>query len=841
MMSLLSTLFPNRNDRQIKRYTKRVFNINNHHGPIMARASDDELKATTLKLKAKLNEGQTLDDILEEAFALVREASSRILGLRHYDVQLIGGMILHEGKIAEMSTGEGKTLVATLPAYLNALNGQGVHIITVNPYLVERDQAWMKPLYDFLGLTVGCILPHMQQSQRKQAYRCDIVYGSNNELAFDYLRDNMAYDLNDRVQAKRAFALVDEVDSILIDEARTPLIISGSTEESSHLYTIMIDVARRLKVEAESCDLTIDEKEKQVHLTEQGQTHAEALMIKAKLIDKDGSLYDQHHIHLLAYLNAALRALHLYQKDIDYMIKDKQAMIIDEHTGRVLEGRRWSEGLHQSIEAKEKLPIQQENQTLACITFQNYFRLYDKLSGMTGTADTEATEFQEIYSLEVLIVPSNKTNIRDDIQDSIFMTYEEKIEAIIDEIKTRHTKGQPILVGTTSIESSEKIAQALQHRNIKHHVLNAKHHEKEAHIIAQAGKPFAITIATNMAGRGTDIILGGNIQEAIADLGHEPKPQAIEAIKQQWKLDHEKVLSLGGLFVLGTERHESRRIDNQLRGRCARQGDPGSTRFFLCLQDPLLRIFASDKMSQFIQSLSKEKGVALQAPMLTRAIENAQRKVEGFHFDIRKQLLKFDDAASDQRRVIYEQREHIMIDDNICATLISMQEQMIGDLIERFLPQDNPSAWDIDGLQTLLAQQFHCYVDLTQHDDALSHHHVRDAIIAGLKVNDDHKKALIDAQDIERVAKAILLQTLDWHWKEHLAAIEHLKQSIQLRSYAQKNPMDEFKRESFEMFNTMLDTIGFETLSKWHLLQPQKPEKSPSNYDTSTSISYHES
>jgi preprotein translocase subunit SecA len=816
----VTKLFGSRNDRMLKRLNKTVVEINRLEADLEA-LDDAALQSKALEMKSLW---QTEGNVsIPQAFALVREASKRVFGMRHFDVQMLGGMVLDQGKIAEMRTGEGKTLTATLAAYLNALDGKGVHIVTVNDYLAKRDADWSRPLFEFLGMTVGCNLPGMSHEDKKHAYQADITYGTNNEFGFDYLRDNMAFRPQDRVQKPLNYAIVDEVDSILIDEARTPLIISGQAEDSSDVYMrinrIIPELVQQEKEDKEEQsndddfvvgDFTIDEKAKQIHLTEHGQLHVEKILKTQGILNEDDSLFSAANISLMHHINAALRAHKLFNKDVDYIVKNGEVVIVDEHTGRTMEGRRWSEGLHQAIEAKEKLKIQHENQTLASITFQNYFRLYQKLAGMTGTADTEAFEFQHIYGLETAIIPTNKPMIRDDKADQIFLTAEEKYFAIVDDIKSCVERGQPTLVGTVSIENSELLSRILKKEKIVHKVLNAKFHAQEADIVSQAGKPGAVTIATNMAGRGTDIVLGGNWQADI-DKINSPKPEKVQRIQEQWQKDHQAVLDAGGLHIIGTERHESRRIDNQLRGRSGRQGDPGSSRFYLSLEDPLMRIFASEKMAGMMKRLGMERGESIEHPWVNRAIENAQRKVEGRNFDIRKQLLEFDDVANDQRKVIYEQRNELLDEGNIDDTIQAIREDVVDNTISEYIPpQSLEEMWDIPGLQDRIKGDF--LLDLPiqtwlDEDDKLYEETLRERIIEQVSQLYQAKEQAVGASVLRQFEKAIMLQTLDTHWKEHLAAMDHLRQGIHLRGYAQKNPKQEYKRESFVLFNDMLENL----------------------------------
>ena len=821
--SILTKIFGSRNDRILKKLNVAVEQINQLE-PTLEALSDEQLKAKTSEFSARLADGASTDEIMIEAFAVVREASKRVFGMRHFDVQMLGGQVLHQGKIAEMRTGEGKTLTSTLPTYLNALTGKGVHVITVNDYLARRDADWSRPLFEFLGLTVGCNVPGMNHQQKKAAYAADITYGTNNEFGFDYLRDNMAFSPQDRVQRPLFFAVIDEVDSILIDEARTPLIISGQAEDSSELYRrinkIIPELIKQDKEGEEGKsgegDFTIDEKSRQVHLTENGQIHVEQILQREGILGADESLFAAANISFLHHVNAALRAHKLFHRDVDYIVKESDIVIVDEHTGRTMEGRRWSEGLHQAIEAKEGVKIQNENQTLASITFQNYFRLYDKLAGMTGTADTEAFEFQHIYGLETVVIPTNKPMIRKDKADLIYLTAEEKYEAIVEDIKDCVKRGQPALVGTVSIENSELLSNILKKAKIPHKVLNAKFHEQEADIVAQAGKPGAITIATNMAGRGTDIVLGGNWKAALEKI-NDPKPGTVEKIKAEWKADHEAVLKAGGLHIIGTERHESRRIDNQLRGRSGRQGDPGSSRFYLSLDDALMRIFASEKMGNMMKRLGMERGEAIEHPWVTRAIENAQRKVEGRNFDIRKQLLEYDDVANDQRKVIYQQRNELLDEGEISSTIDAIREDVVNSVIDQYIPpQSLDEMWDIDGLEARFKADFLLDLPIKQwlaDDNKLFEEKLRERILEEVVQAYRNKETIVGAPVIRHFEKAVMLQNLDSHWKEHLAAMDYLRQGIHLRGFAQKNPKQEYKRESFELFSQMLETLKVEVVT----------------------------
>ncbi|MDW1628696.1 preprotein translocase subunit SecA [Vibrio sp. Y176] len=832
---LLTKVIGSRNDRTLRRLRKIVKEINNFE-PTFEALSDEELKAKTVEFRERLEKGETLDKLLPEAFATVREASKRVYGMRHFDVQLIGGMVLNAGQIAEMRTGEGKTLTATLPAYLNALAGKGVHIVTVNDYLAKRDAETNRPLFEFLGMTVGVNVPNMPPQEKKEAYQADILYGTNNEFGFDYLRDNMAFRSEDRVQRERFFAVVDEVDSILIDEARTPLIISGPAEDSSELYTrINLLIPHLKKQDKEDSEeyrgdghYTVDEKSKQVYLTETGQEYVEELLVKNGLMEEGDTLYSPTNISMLHHVNAALRAHVLFERNVDYIVTDEgEVVIVDEHTGRTMPGRRWSEGLHQAVEAKEGVKIQNENQTLASITFQNYFRLYEKLSGMTGTADTEAFEFQSIYGLETVVIPTNKPMIRNDMPDVVYRTEAEKFAAIIEDIKERVAKGQPTLVGTVSIEKSELLSNALKKAKIKHNVLNAKFHEKEAEIVAEAGMPGAVTIATNMAGRGTDIVLGGSWQSKVEAL-ENPTQEQIDAIKADWKVVHDQVLDAGGLHIIGTERHESRRIDNQLRGRSGRQGDAGSSRFYLSMEDSLLRIFTSDRMASLIQS-GMEEGEAIESKMLSRSIEKAQRKVEGRNFDIRKQLLEYDDVANDQRKVVYELRDELMNVEDISGMIEQNREDVLTAVIDEYIPpQSLEDMWDVEGLQERLKADFDLDAPVKQwleEDDKLYEEALREKIINLAVEVYKEKEEVVGAQVLRNFEKSVMLQTLDTLWKEHLAAMDHLRQGIHLRGYAQKNPKQEYKRESFELFEGLLEALKTDVITVLSRVRVQQQEE----------------
>ncbi|MCX9566888.1 preprotein translocase subunit SecA [Vibrio cholerae] len=832
---LLTKVIGSRNDRTLRRLRKIVKEINNYE-PAFEALSDEELKAKTVEFRQRIEQGENLDQLLPEAFATVREASKRVFGMRHFDVQLIGGMVLHGGQIAEMRTGEGKTLTATLAAYLNALPGKGVHIVTVNDYLAKRDAETNRPLFEFLGMTVGVNIPNMPQPAKKDAYQADILYGTNNEFGFDYLRDNMAFRPEDRVQRARFFAVVDEVDSILIDEARTPLIISGPAEDSSDLYIRINKLIPLLqKQDKEDSEeyrgdghFTVDEKSKQVHLTETGQEFVEELLVKNGMMQEGDTLYSPANISLLHHVNAALRAHVLFEKNVDYIVTpDGEVVIVDEHTGRTMPGRRWSDGLHQAVEAKEGVKIQNENQTLASITFQNYFRLYEKLSGMTGTADTEAFEFQQIYGLETVVIPTNKPMVRNDMPDVVYRSEAEKFAAIIEDIKQRVEKGQPVLVGTVSIEKSELLSNALKKAGIKHNVLNAKFHEKEAEIVAEAGKPGAVTIATNMAGRGTDIVLGGSWQAKVEKLDN-PTQDQIDAIKAEWKQVHDQVLQAGGLHIIGTERHESRRIDNQLRGRSGRQGDAGSSRFYLSMEDTLLRIFTSDRMAALIQS-GMDEGEAIESKMLSRSIEKAQRKVEGRNFDIRKQLLEYDDVANDQRKVVYELRDELMSADDISDMIAQNREDVLNAVMDEYIPpQSLEDMWDIKGLEDRLKNDFDLPLPIQSWLDAdnkLYEEALRERIIEQAVEVYKAKEQAVSPAVMRNFEKSVMLQTLDTLWKEHLAAMDHLRQGIHLRGYAQKNPKQEYKRESFELFEELLESLKSDVITVLSKVRVQQQEE----------------
>ncbi|MEQ1962313.1 preprotein translocase subunit SecA [Xenorhabdus khoisanae] len=835
LIKLLTKIFGSRNDRTLRRLRK-VVDVINRMEPDFEKLSDEELKAKTEQFRVRLKEGESLDKILPEAFATVREASKRVFGMRHFDAQLLGGMVLNERCIAEMRTGEGKTLTATLPAYLNALSGRGVHVVTVNDYLAQRDAENNRPLFEFLGLTVGINLPGMPAPAKREAYAADITYGTNNEYGFDYLRDNMAFSPEERVQRKLHYALVDEVDSILIDEARTPLIISGPAEDSSELY-IKVDklIPKLIRQEKEDSDtfqgeghFSVDEKTRQVNLTERGLVLVEELLVEAKLMEEGESLYSPTNIMLMHHVTAALRAHALFTRDVDYIVKDGEVIIVDEHTGRTMQGRRWSDGLHQAVEAKEHVEIQNENQTLASITFQNYFRIYDKLAGMTGTADTEAFEFSSIYKLDTIVIPTNRPMIRQDLPDLVYMTEAEKIEAIIEDIKERTSRGQPVLVGTISIEKSELVSNALTKAGIVHNVLNAKFHAMEADIIAQAGQASTVTIATNMAGRGTDIMLGGSWQTEISKL-ENPTEAEIEKIKAAWQERHDAVLAAGGLHIVGTERHESRRIDNQLRGRAGRQGDAGSSRFYLSMEDSLMRIFASDRVTGMMRKLGMQPGEAIEHPWVTKAIANAQRKVESRNFDIRKQLLEYDDVANDQRRAIYAQRNDLLDVSDVSETIASIREDVFKTTIDAYIPpQSLEEMWDVEGLQERLVNDFDLELPIKEWLDKEPELHeetLRERILEKAIEVYKQKEEVVSAEMMRNFEKGIMLQTLDTLWKEHLAAMDYLRQGIHLRGYAQKDPKQEYKRESFAMFSNMLESLKYEVISTLSKVQVRMPEE----------------
>ena len=852
--NLLKKVFGSRNDRLIKQYFQTVGTINALEVRVGALA-DAELRTKTEEFKQRIADGTTLDALLPEAFAVVREASKRTLGMRHFDVQLIGGMVLHSGKIAEMRTGEGKTLMATLPAYLNALAGKGVHLVTVNDYLAKRDAEWMGRIYQFLDVSVGVILSQMDHGDKQAAYAADITYGTNNEYGFDYLRDNMVNHPAERVQRVLNYAIVDEVDSILIDEARTPLIISGQAEGSTDVYLRMNTLIPKLvrqETEKSPGDFSVDEKSQQVLLSETGFEHAEKLLAESGLLSLGTSLYDPANINLVHHLYAALRAHALFLRDQHYVVQEGEVIIVDEFTGRLMSGRRWSEGLHQAVEAKEGVPIQKENQTLASITFQNYFRMYQKLAGMTGTADTEAYEFQQIYGLETVIIPTHRPMIRNDRMDQVFRTMGEKNRAIIEDIKDCYQRGQPVLVGTTSIENNELLSELLTQENFSHQVLNAKQHAREAEIVAQAGRPKMITIATNMAGRGTDIVLGGNPEpeleriRADENIDEPAKLARITELQGEWQFLHDEVLKHGGLHIIGTERHESRRVDNQLRGRSGRQGDPGSSRFYLSLEDPLLRIFASDRVANIMQRLNMPEGEAIEHPWVTRAIENAQRKVEARNFDMRKQLLEYDDVANDQRKVIYQQRNELLESLDISETITAMREDVLRNLIALYIPsQSVEEQWDIPGLEKALAAEYQLQLPVQEwleKESDLHEENLHQRVAAVAHENYSRKVDQVGVNVMHQYERAVMLQSLDTHWREHLAALDHLRQGIHLRGYAQKNPKQEYKREAFELFTTMLDEIKTEVtriLVTVQIRSEQQVEAAAETQRSPVNVQYH--
>ena len=830
LSKVIKSVFGSRNDRIIKQLNQRVLLINQLEASMQA-LSDDQLIQKTEEFKQRFTAGETLEQLLNEAFAVCREAAVRTLEMRHYDVQLIGGMILHNNQITEMRTGEGKTLVATLPAYLNALSGKGVHIVTVNDYLAERDAEWMGQIYKFLGLSVGVVLSSMDYTTKRESYKTDITYGTNNQFGFDYMHDNLCFSLEERVQRELNYAIVDEVDSILIDEARTPLIISGQASDSSDLYSRINSIIPRLSrvtIEEGPGDYTVDEKSKQAFLTEAGHDSAERLMIEAGLLNEGESLYDASNIALVHHLNAGLRAHSIYSRDVDYIVQDGGIVIVDEFTGRTMPGRRWSEGLHQAIEAKEGVNIQHENQTIASITFQNYFRLYNGLAGMTGTADTEAFEFQQIYGLEVVVVPTNKEMIREDFGDLIYLTVGEKFESIIEDIHDCVKRGQPVLVGTTSVETSELLSGMLDKVKVKHQILNAKQHEREAKIIADAGLPGTVTIATNMAGRGTDIVLGGNLEVELKELAEDQQVER-EGRISEWQKRHDAVIASGGLHIIGTERHESRRIDNQLRGRSGRQGDPGSTRFYLSMEDSLMRIFASEKVAGLMQKLGMEEGEAIEHPWVSRAIENAQRKVEAHNFDIRKQLLQYDDVANDQRKVIYQQRDDLLHSESITDAISAMRKDVLHAVYRAHLPVNSlDEQWDISGLEQTLLNEFGIELPIQQwldDDDQITDEDIYKRILEHFESSYQAKAETLGDELLVRLEKEITLMILDRHWKDHLAAMDYLRQGIGLRGYAQKNPVQEYKRESFEMFTAMLDGINYEVIQALTRVQIRSEEQ----------------
>lgn len=844
--NFLTKIFGSRNDRLLKQYRRTVEQINALEAGL-EKLSDDQLRAKTDEFRERLAKGEELDALLPEAFAVVREASKRTMRMRHFDVQLMGGMALHQGKIAEMRTGEGKTLTATLPVYLNALTGKGVHVVTVNDYLANRDAKWMGKLYNFLGLTVGVNLPQMPREEKQAAYRADITYGTNNEFGFDYLRDNMVYEVADRVARGLNYAIVDEVDSILIDEARTPLIISGQAEDHTDMYLAIrrvVPLLTRQEGEADPRtgegvikpgDFTVDEKTHQVSMTEQGHENAERILANLGLIPEGATLYDPANISLMHHLNAALRAQHLFHRDQHYVVQEGEIVIVDEFTGRLMAGRRWSDGLHQAVEAKEGVAIQPENQTLASITFQNYFRLYGKLAGMTGTADTEAYEFQEIYGLETVVVPPNRPSKRDDQLDRVYKSTDEKYAAAIQDIRECHERGQPVLVGTTSIENSELISQKLREANLPHQVLNAKQHAREADIVAQAGRPKMITIATNMAGRGTDIVLGGNVEKAVEAVEADPsldeaaKQQRAAELRAQWQKDHEFVVQQGGLRIIATERHESRRIDNQLRGRSGRQGDPGSSRFYLSLDDPLMRIFAGDRVRAIMDRLKMPEGEAIEAGIVTRSIESAQRKVEGRNFDMRKQLLEYDDVSNDQRKVIYQQRNDILDAQNLGAQIAALREGCFTDLVRQYVPQESvEEQWDLAGLEKALQDDWGIQLPLKRHVEAataISDEDIVEQVVSVANSAFANKVEQIGEENFTHFERMVLLQSIDSHWREHLAALDYLRQGIHLRGYAQKQPKQEYKREAFELFGQMLDAVKNEVTRVLMTVKVQSAEQ----------------
>ena len=854
LQNAFKKIFGSRNDRLVKQYMQKVRAINALE-PAMEKLTDAELRAKTDEFRARLAKGETLDQLLPEAFAVVREGGKRALGMRHFDVQLVGGMVLHAGKISEMRTGEGKTLMATLPAYLNALPGKGVHVVTVNDYLASRDAQWMARLYGFLGLTVGINLSQMPHEQKQAAYAADITYGTNNEYGFDYLRDNMVFQMSEKVQRALNFAIVDEVDSILIDEARTPLIISGQAEDNTDLYlsinAIPGHLVRQEKEDGEG-DYWVDEKAHTVLISETGHEKIEAVMMEMGLLPEGSSLYDASNIRLMHHVNAALRAHAVYHRDQHYVVQSGEVVIVDEFTGRLMAGRRWSEGLHQAVEAKEGVAIQKENQTLASITFQNYFRMYNKLSGMTGTADTEAYEFQQIYNLETVVIPTHRPMIRKDLHDQVFLTAQDKYAAVIKDIRDCQQRGQPVLVGTTSIEINEYLSSLLAKAGLQHEVLNAKQHAREAEVVAQAGRPGAITIATNMAGRGTDIVLGGSIQKQLdaidADeaLPAAEKEARKEQIRSQWQQVHEQVLAAGGLHIIGTERHESRRVDNQLRGRSGRQGDPGSSRFFLSLEDSLLRIFASDRVAAIMNKLKLPEGEAIEHPWVSRAIENAQRKVEARNFDIRKQLLEYDDVANDQRKVIYEQRNELLAAEDIADTILSMRTDVVNTVIDQHIPPGSmEEQWDVEGAEKMLESEFTLQIPLAQwlkDDEKLDEQGLRAKAVEAASAAYAAKEAVVGSEVLRHFERAVMLQSLDSHWREHLAALDQLRQGIHLRSYAQKDPKQEYKREAFLLFSNMLDAVKMEVTRITTTVQirtEQDVEAVEQQHEEVSNVQYH--
>ncbi len=857
--NFLKKIFGSRNDRLLRQYAGVVTRINELEKG-MAALADEQLAAKTAEFKQRLADGEALDGLLPEAFAVVREAGKRVLGMRHFDMQLVGGMVLHYGKISEMRTGEGKTLVATLPSYLNALSGRGVHVITVNDYLASRDAEWMGRLHRFLGLSVGVNLSQMDHEAKQAAYAADITYGTNNEFGFDYLRDNMVYGRGERVQRGLNYAIVDEVDSILIDEARTPLIISGQAEDHTELYIKMNAVAPLLtkgeagtqEGEPDTGDYTVDLKAHQVLLTEEGHEKAEEILARMGLLPEGASLYEPGNILLIHHLYAALRAHNLFHRDQQYVVQDGEVVIVDEFTGRLMSGRRWSDGLHQAVEAKEGVQIQNENQTLASITFQNYFRMYGKLAGMTGTADTEAYEFHQIYGLETVVIPTNKPMIRKDANDQIYRTAQEKYTAIIADIKDCHGRGQPVLVGTTSIENSELLSTLLDKEKLPHQVLNAKQHAREAEIVVQAGSPGVITIATNMAGRGTDIVLGGSIEKPLADirndeaLSAEEKEKRTAALRADWQIVHDKVLAAGGLHIIGSERHESRRIDNQLRGRAGRQGDPGSSRFYLALDDPLLKIFAGDRLNTIMVRLKMPEGEAIEHPLVSRSLESAQRKVEQRNFDIRKQLLEYDDVANDQRKVIYQQRNELLDTEDISETISAMRQGVMHDAFRLHVPAESvEEQWDIPNLEASLAAEFMLklpVVEWIKSEPTLGEDDILRRILDAADAYYADKVARVDLEAWRGFERNVMLQSLDSHWREHLAALDHLRQGIHLRGYAQKNPKQEYKREAFELFESLLNTVRMEVtrfLMTVEIRSPEQIEEVEQNHPQVENVQYH--
>ena len=826
---LVRKIFGSRNERIIKHLRKIAEKINALEEQYSA-LEDHEFPLKTEAFRNRHKQGESLDDLLPEAFALVREAGKRKLSMRHFDMQLVGGMVLHEGKISEMRTGEGKTLVATLPAYLNALSGKGVHVITVNDYLARRDSEWMNHIYEFIGLTTSVIYTGISQEDRSRAYAADITYGTNNEFGFDYLRDNLAFANESRVQRELNYAIVDEVDSILIDEARTPLVISGAVDDRSDLYVSINKVVPNLKKQEEEDGpghYSVDEKSRQAYLTEEGNEYLETLLRNENIISSEQSLYDPVNISVLHHLNAAMRAHALFQNDVDYIVKDNEIVIVDEFTGRTMSGRRWSDGLHQAIEAKEGVPIQNENQTLASITYQNYFRLYEKLSGMTGTADTEAFEFQDIYGLEVVVIPTNMPMVRDDASDAVYLKSKQKFDAIISDINDCRDRGQPVLVGTASIEVSEYLSGLLKKDKVNHQVLNAKQHEREAEIIEQAGMPGVVTIATNMAGRGTDIVLGGNLEAELKQLNEQNETE-INKVRVAWEKRHQAVIASGGLHIIGTERHESRRIDNQLRGRSGRQGDAGSSRFYLSLEDNLMRIFASDRVSSLMQKLGMEDGEAIESGLVSRAIENAQKKVEAHNFDIRKHLLEYDDVANDQRKVIYEQRNDLLMDDDVKENIEAMREDVVSAIVNAYVPPGSvDELWDINGLTEAIDHDLGQNLDITswlENDKSLHEETLKERIQDSVRKAAQEKEDMIGADIMRRVEKQVMLDILDRHWRDHLVAMDHLRQGINLRSYAAKNPKQEYKREAFDMFVLMLENIKHDVISFLSMVQVRTEE-----------------